>query len=933
MEHTLSELVHTYGNSSGIPVATYSTLYGNRSKFNVSVNKFGDFIKGYCDLSYKDEKDDEGDGIPPTSLCLGEAVEGKTTLPLMGNFRFKFQVEEGDEDRSYYSEDLPMKIVKCYQKAMSDLLNISSNMSEYVCCVMEGHSYRKGEYVKIDLLVQFPFCQLDIKFTKKVFKPYVEKLLRQNRVMESFDTPLVGDWHEHMRDIENVIPLYRSSAEIDIPHLLLTHVYGVVEDFHIDSMTGPELELKDVFNPVTYSFIYNGKIPMNSIDLDMEEDEDEEEYNRFWLPLFLSIHFWAGQTIPIENEKEEMEYNKKTPYNIDENDSENPLRLTRALLPLLSAERANLDYCWLDVGRVLYNVTKGTEEGLNMWVSFSSKATVQGRDRAVCVYRYPEFKDNPLSVSTIAWYAKQDNPVGYEDWHTAWCSKSLNDSLTMSHADVSKAIYRVFWLEYIYSGDTQNWYEYRENHYYKLGKEPIPLRKNITSRFVKIFERMRLDMSKNSAETEGEMGGKKDLDYKIKALSELILKLKNENYRSTIVKACKDMFHIEEFEKKCDKNHFLTALRNCVLEVVDKKVRPRPGKPEDYILKYSNMYYPFEYTWDSYWVKEVLYWFDQITVGDRDLKHYFLKRISSFLRGLNPEKLFDVWTNSGNNSKSMLTKTLQHMYGAYFIDFPVSLLSTGGMKNSSSASPELAQASNARAAILVEPDDRMQMSSGMIKRLTGGDRIFTRALHDNGGSMELTFKTIMVCNRIPTIASVDKATINRFVIMPFLGSWAEDAPETEEEQFKMRKFKMDPFFEAKIPELAKALMWISVQYYSYYANEGLALPQIVKDYIKKHWDDNDHYLQFIAEKIDYAYKDGDKKEINTDVAMTAQELYKFFTPWFKDYYPGVTVPTLAEFRDDISMSGRLGPQPKRGVWLGLKMKNIVPDLGNMGVHM
>jgi phage/plasmid-associated DNA primase len=532
-----------------------------------------------------------------------------------------------------------------------------------------------------------------------------------------------------------------------------------------------------------------------------------------------------------------------------------------------------------------------------------------------------------LSVLTLAWYAQQDNPGAYEDWHTGWCNRALNDCLTMSHADVAKALYRVFWMKYVYSGDTQTWYEYRENHYYKLGKEPIPLRKDITSKFVKIFQKMHCDMSKNALESDSEQTGKKDLDFKLKALHELVMRLKNENYRSTIVKACKDNFHKEEFEKRCDKNHFLTALSNCVLEVVDKKVRPRPGKPEDFVLKYSEMEYPFEYTFDSYWVKEVEHWFDQITVGDRELKHYFLKRIASFLRGLNPEKLFDVWTNSGNNSKSMLTKTLQKMYGAYFVDFPVSLLASGGNKNSSGATPELAQASNSRAAILAEPDDRMNLSSGVIKRLTGGDRIFTRALHDNGGSMELTFKTIMVCNRIPTIASVDRATINRFVIMPFLGTWSEDAPESEEEQFKLRKFKMDPFFEAKIPQLAKALMWLSVQYYTYYANEGLAFPPIVKEYIKKHWDDNDHYLQFIAEKIDYAYKDKDKKEVNTDVEIPAQELYKFFVPWFKDYFPGMNVPTLSEFRDDISMSGRLGPQPKRGVWLGIKMKNIVPDIG------
>ena len=365
-----------------------------------------------------------------------------------------------------------------------------------------------------------------------------------------------------------------------------------------------------------------------------------------------------------------------------------------------------------------------------------------------------------------------------------------------------------------------------------------------------------------------------------------------------------------------------------MLEVVEKKVRARAGKPEDFILKYSETFYPLDYTWDSHYVREILYWFDQICVRDRELKHYFLKRLSSFLRGLNPEKLFDVWTNNGNNSKSMMVKTLQYAFGAYFIDFPTALL-TGGVKNSGAANPELAQAANARGAILAEPDDRETMKGGIIKRITGGDRIFTRGLHENGGSMELTFKTIMVCNRIPDIANVDKALINRFVIMPFLGTWVEDAPETEEEQFRQRKFKMDPFFESKIPELSRALLWVLVQYYPYYAEEGLAFPAIVKEYIKKHWEDNDYYLQFIAEKLDYAFKDTDKKDIDVSVTLTMQELYPIFTRWFRDYYPGMLVPTSAQVRSDLCMSGRLGDQPKRGSWCGIRIKQsaLVPDLG------
>lgn len=935
MEHKLSELIHncTSNTTNSITAAIYSSLYGLRSKFNVPVSKFGDFIDGYCQLAYEDVNMDEGDGIAPMELCIGEVVDTKSTLPLMGIFNFKFHVEEGEEERSYYGEDMPMRLVKCYQKAMTDLLEISSNMSEYLCCIQEGHSYRKGDYVRINLVLQFPFCQVDYKFLKRIFRPYVEKLLRSNRVIESFDTQPVGDWHEILSDPEGVIPMYRSVTETGIPHMALTHVYELVDDSHIDALEGPELELKKFFVPSSHSFIYNGKVPRATVPLEPAEDEDEDEFIKYWIPLFLSIHFWGGQTNPKETEKT-LEDNRKGVYEVDDGDSEHPLKMIRSLLPLLSTDRANKDYSWLDVGRVLHQATRGGEEGLNIWVKFSSRATVPGRDKSMCTYKYSEFRNCLLTAKTIAWYAKQDNPTGYDEWHQAWCQRSLNDGLSGLHADVAKAIYRVFWLEYVYSVDTCNWYQYRENHFYKIGKEPTPLRKAILSKFIPIYEKMRMELTKNSYEnTNSEDPMKKEAEYKIKSITELNKKIKNENYRSTILRAIKEFFDVEEFEKKCDRNHFLTATANCVLEVVDKRVRPRLGKPEDFILKYSEIMFPFDYTWEHYWVKEMMHWLDQICVRDAGLKHYFLKRMASFLRGLNPEKLFDVWTSSGNNSKSMLAKTLQFIFGAYFIDFPTSLLTGGNGKNSSGPSPELAQAANARGAILAEPDDREQMKGGIIKRITGGDRIFTRALNENGGSMELTFKTIMVCNRIPDIANVDKALINRFAIMPFLGTWSDSAPESEEEQFKMKTFKLDPFFEAKIPELGRALLWIMVQYYHFYEVEKLAFPPVVVDYIKKHWEDNDYYLQFIAEKIEYAYKDTDKKDIDIGVTLSVQEMYPIFNRWFRDYYPGIPSPTASQFKSDLEMVNRLGPQPKKQQWLGIRLKQsaLIPDLGGIKI--
>lgn len=475
MDSRLSELIHSSTNTTGIPVATYRSLFGIQSKFTVPANKIGEFMNGYCKLAYEDEKMDEGDGIPPTKLCIAEMIEGRTTLPLIGDFRLKFHVEEGEEERSYYGEDFPLRVIKCYQKAMSDLLNISNNQSEYICCVLEGHTYRKGDMVYMNIVFQFPFCQLDINYTKRVFRPYVEKLLRQTRVIECFDTQPVGDWKDVIVDVKEFVPMYRSTAQDGIPHLTLYHIYGKIEDEHIEESYCGDYSLSSVFKLENHSFIYNGRIPAGDIPLEPSEDEDEEEFKRYWLPLFLSIHFWSGQTIPKQIAEKPGDKPVRSPYEIDEADSDNPVRMAHALLTLLAPERANKDYCWLDVGRCLYNITNGTDEGLNMWINFSSRATVPGRDQNMCKYKYRELNGTNLTVKTLAWYAKLDNPNGYNEWHSGWCQRAFNDALSSLHADVSKAIYRYFWLEYVFSADSKYWYQYRGHHFYRIGQEPIPL--------------------------------------------------------------------------------------------------------------------------------------------------------------------------------------------------------------------------------------------------------------------------------------------------------------------------------------------------------------------------------------------------------------------------------------------------------------------------
>jgi hypothetical protein len=234
---------------------------------------------------------------------------------------------------------------------------------------------------------------------------------------------------------------------------------------------------------------------------------------------------------------------------------------------------------------------------------------------------------------------------------------------------------------------------------------------------------------------------------------------------------------------------------------------------------------------------------------------------------------------------------------------------------SSGPTPQLARAKNTRIAFLDEPEDDVQIHKGVIKRYTGGDTFFARLLQDNGGDIQATFKMILVCNKVPIIPNADSAVQNRTRLFPFLSTWdLKDIPEEEEEQYSERKFKMDPFFEFRIPILAPAFLWIMAQYYPHYIFEGLNDPQIVIEHTASYWRDNDVYAQFAADNIREIYDANGARDIRAHVTLT--EIYREFKAWFHDCFPGTKVPDRRDVGKELT--SRWGRMVGNG-WYGINL--------------
>jgi hypothetical protein len=919
MDAKAADLIAQFSAPAGsIGSIPFGILHGSKGKFSVLSRKLGEFLDAYCLFSEKDEAAEEiCEKVNELGLPIGEVITLKTT-PIMITMLFRFHLSgDSKEEPSLYGEDFTLTIAHIIQGLIVDKLEISARLAELICCVLESKPWHKGEDTFVRIRFQFPYAQVDSGYQQRVFKKELIKLLRKEKVISKLETQPIGDWDVILEDMKPIVAMYRSKDDLDQCPMTFTHLYGHINEDQVEAGQAPDMNLKDVFKPRDHSHVYCG----TTSDAFLAKEVDL----KYWLPLFLSINFWCGVVNPKETEQDTKSEHGSGVLEFDEKiNDRDPKQMIRRLLPLLKPFRYDMEPYWLDIGRVLYNITKGGTDGLEIWIQASSKATVEGRGKEECTARYFTLRDSFLTIKTVAWYAREDSPVGYADWHNAWCQHSLMEAMTMTHNDVAEAVYRVFWLDYVCSNSgKQGWYRFHGAQLRPID-DAVYLRIDITDKLIPIYKNLKIRSIQESMKAECRAAEKKNLNTQDEEIGKLIKKLGNQGYMTSLIRACFPKFYVEDIVKKRNANANTTGWANCVIECCSNYAYPRPGKPEDYITMSTDTSYPIGPEWDNGagWkhplVIELMKWLGQLFI-DSELLAFVLKDMASMLYGSNAEKLFRVWTGDTNTGKSTFIKFMQAIFGIYCCDFPVEMVCGKTMKAETGLNPALAQAAGTHIAVVSEPGKEDRLQNGKVKRWTGRDRFFARFCCENGGSINASFKLIFMCNGIPDMPDSDEAGMLRFLILPFLSQWVDKPPEDEKEQYAKRQFKKDPFFDRRIPDLARAGAWVMVQYYPKYKTEGLVPPKIVRDYTEKHWEDNDLYLDFIKEHITHVFRDADRKEINVDVSMCSSEMYPAFKTWYKTQYPDYKIPDHKRFHNEMIAKHRLGSQ-KAKRWFGIQVK-------------
>jgi putative DNA primase/helicase len=238
----------------------------------------------------------------------------------------------------------------------------------------------------------------------------------------------------------------------------------------------------------------------------------------------------------------------------------------------------------------------------------------------------------------------------------------------------------------------------------------------------------------------------------------------------------------------------------------------------------------------------------------------FLARAAGYtLTGSTSEEKLFFCHGVTASGKTTLTKAMASALGDYAMTADFASFLEG--RNGDGPRNDLARLAGARMVVSVEVQDGSRLAEGLLKLITGGDRVTARFLYGEHFEFVPAFKLWLVANDRPRARDTDEALWRRLLEIPF----AERLGESER----------DPAVKATLCDPAQAgpavLAWAADGAAAWFAS-GLGVPDVVRRATEGYRASMDPLADFLA----------DCCELHPDAAVTAKRLREAYETWARE---------------------------------------------------
>lgn len=740
--------------------------------------------------------------------------------------------------RVYSHEDIE-NIINIYVNVITEYVELPNQVDIYVLeksyPIISKGLVKDGVHIMIPNIVTKPSVQYLVRESVlPLLKPIFQKLGCLNPIEDIVDEAVIerNNWQ-----------MYGSKKPNCEPYVV-TRRYGYYKD-----QNQLNLEQTENFENASLINILSIRNKYDASSIKIEKQSIVKAYEQ--------------QLIEIKRKKN----NKDNPMlqsslNHKKNTIDN-LEFVSKIVNILSEERANSYNEWIRVGWCLRNIDYRL---LDKWIEFSKKSPKFQDGECERLWNY--MKEEGLGVGTLFMWAQHDNPEEYKRIRQEDIHNLIYASRNETHHDIAKVVHFMFKHEFVCASIKHNfWYQFREHRWVPCDSG-YTLNNKLSTDVFRQYSASAAYWHGRAAATESDTEQSVFTEV-AKKLGGIAIKLKMVSYKENVMAECKRLFYVEKFEEKIDSKCHLIGFENGVYDLELQEFRD--GRPDDYISFTTGCNY-IEYDESHPIIKEINTFIDQI-LPNKTIKEYVLLLLSSFLNGNIREERFHIWTGNGSNGKSKLIDLFEQSFGDYCCKFPVTLL-TQKRAASNAASTELARAKGKRFAVLQEPSEDEKMNVGLMKELSGGDKIQARAIFKEPIEFKPQFKMVLTCNHLPNVPSDDGGTWRRIRLVEFTSKFTYN-PDPEKEN----EFLIDPDLSSKFIGWREHFMALLIEYYKKYRVSGIQEPEEVLKCTKEYQRNNDYYLDYKENEL----------ENNEMSFLTVNDAYTVFKNWQKDNVPSLKI--------------------------------------------
>jgi P4 family phage/plasmid primase-like protien len=750
-----------------------------------------------------------------------------------------------------------LDVVKTYQKVLKNIVPNLTN-KDLTCVFLDKPIYEtsqnKSIYVKNGFHLHFPYIFLDKNCQKVHLIPRVRDEINR---LQTFQDLGYEDSGKLVDDVTDNCWL----------------VYGAVKEegmlpYEISKVFDHELnEISLEKGLCTYPLLDKQE---NKIKLETKVDIIKN------LPQILSIipivrhHSICKESrTDLENpqkvEHKEERSNKSDKKYKDKN-TDQLLNEAKQLCKIISPQRSDDRIDWLKIGWILYNISQGDDDGFQIWNEFSAQCGEKYYE-SVCEYTWNKMKEGDLTIGTLHYFAKIDNPKAYKQFIRENNDDIIKESLQGGHYDCAELFEKVYGKNYVKITSQKDLSCFIWDDQRKLWvEEGVERLKKVISDvlcpiYVKIGQELFKKLSKTSDNAEIAM-----INAKIKQVQKMIGNFKSAPFINNITKALAGHIIDKEFETKVinRSKHELPIKDGKIINLKTLDIRDRIFT--DYWSFECNASFLGEKS-DLSCVEK---FFNDICCDSKDLVDYHRRLWGYLLTGEISDRSLHIFWGNGCNGKSSIVNIFSNIVG----DFSTSLSEDVMLKKTSrGANPELMPLLTARLGVLPESDKKEELNSKRVKTITGDDNITARHLFGHLVSFKTQCKPIWATNFKPKINVDDQAILDRLKLIPFLGRFEKNQQNTAYIN-DLQENHLDEFF-----------TWFCSGAYDWYGGEELIPCKEMTNEMNKYISENDVTAEFLEDTYQTITEEDytklsklDKKEWLTVKTI----LYPDFCCWIQD---------------------------------------------------